>query len=204
VGSVYTVDAIERSAEAVVDSLFRLPQEKLHEERDPRARPQHKQVRAALTREHAGVLANATEEVVGWLAEQARQRTPKCEHKTVVIMDGQPSLWEAIRKLIPTEERIKIRDLLHVTPYLWKAAHLFHPQGSNAVIRFVRDSVLRVLKGKRRERLDKICRYLKKNQSRMHYDGYLAACYPIASAKPNICIPTALFLIQHHGRLLRK
>ena len=39
----------------------------------------------------------------------------------------------------------------------------------------------RLLKGKRREKLDKLCNYLQKNQSRMRYDEYLAAGYPIAS-----------------------
>ncbi|MGH8611112.1 MAG: hypothetical protein ACREYF_03450, partial [Gammaproteobacteria bacterium] len=86
VGSVYTVDAVQRSAEEVVESLFRRPGEKPQEPRTPRAKPLHKQVRAGLSREREGVRVNATEEIIGWLADQARQRTS--EHKTVVIMDG--------------------------------------------------------------------------------------------------------------------
>lgn len=201
VGSIYTVDAVPRSAEEVVESLFRRPQARSEGARAPRAKSLHKQVRAALTREHEGVVVNATEEIIGWLATQAQQRTPKGDPKTVVIMDGQPSLWEAIDRDIPSEGRIEILDLLHVTPRLWEAAHLFHPEGSEAALEFVRDRVLRILqgeagtviggfrqmgtkagfKGTRAERLEKICRYLKKNQSRMRYDSYLAAGYPIAS-----------------------
>lgn len=199
VGSVYTVDAVQRSAEAVVESLFRRPGEKPQEPRTPRAKPRHKQVRAALSREREGVMVNATEEIIGWLADQARQRTS--EHKTVVIMDGQPSLWEAIDKHIPKEQRIEILDLLHVTPRLWEAAHLFYPEGSEAALEFVRHRVLRILqgksgtvtgglrqmgtkarlKGRRAERLERLCRYLKKNQSRMRYDVSLTEGYPIAS-----------------------
>lgn len=201
VGSIYTVDAVPRSAEEVVESLFRLPHARSEGTRTPRAKPLHKQVRAALTREHGGVVVNATEEIIGWLAAQAQQRTPKGDQKTVVIMDGQLSLWEAIDRHFPSEDRIEILDLLHVTPRLWEAAHLFHPGGSEAGLEFVRDRVLRILqgeagtvigglrqmgtkarfKGARAERLEKICRYLKKNQSRMRYDLYLAAGYPIAS-----------------------
>ena len=104
-------------------------------------------MRAALTREHEGVVVNATEEIIGWLAAQARQRTPKGDQKTVVLMDGQPSLWEAIDRHIPSEDRIEILDLLQVTPRLWEAAHLFHPGGSEAALEFVRDRVLRILQG---------------------------------------------------------
>ncbi|MGF1612737.1 MAG: hypothetical protein ACFCVA_02165 [Gammaproteobacteria bacterium] len=70
-----------------------------------------------------------------------------------------------------------ILDWLHVTPRLWKAAYLFYPEQSQAALDFVRDRVLRLLKsevrsvirglrrmgttavlrGKEREKLDKIC-----------------------------------------------
>ena len=39
----------------------------------------------------------------------------------------------------------------------------------------------RKLRGKKREKLAKICSYLQNNAHRMHYDEYLAAGYPIAS-----------------------
>ena len=42
---------------------------------------------------------------------------------------------------------IDILDLLHVTPRLWDAATLFHPKGSYAAERFVRERVMRILHG---------------------------------------------------------
>ena len=38
-----------------------------------------------------------------------------------------------------------------------------------------------LLRGKKREKLDKICGYFEANQDRMHYDQYLAEGYPIAT-----------------------
>ncbi len=201
VGSVYTVDAVSRTAEEVVASLFRRPDEGGPEREHPRAKPCGKQVRAALSREVDGKAVTAIEEVIGWLAEQAERRQPQAGDKTLVLMDGQASLWEAVHRHMAADERVEILDLLHVTPRLWEAAHLFCPEGSQAALQFVKERLLRVLngevskvigglrqmgtkrglKGKRRERLDKLCNYLQKNQSRMRYDEYLAAGYPIAS-----------------------
>ena len=42
---------------------------------------------------------------------------------------------------------IDILDLLHVTPRLWDAATLFHPKGSGAAEKFVRERVMRILYG---------------------------------------------------------
>src|SRR6266436_9250208 len=39
----------------------------------------------------------------------------------------------------------------------------------------------RTLRGKKREKLAKLCGYLENNAHRMRYDAYLAAGYPIAS-----------------------
>src|SRR5262249_39712061 len=94
-----------------------------------------------------------------------------------------------------------ILDLLHVTPRLWQAAHLFHPEKSNEAEQFVRERVLKVLEGKvelvvrglremgtkrkltgsKKASLAKICAYLDNNRERMQYDQYLAKGYPIAS-----------------------
>ena len=96
---------------------------------------------------------------------------------------------------------VEILDLLHVTPRLWEAAYLFHREGSNEASVFVRRRLLGILRGqvgycvgglrqmgtKRRlrshksKKLHQICNYLEKNRSRMRYDKYLAAGYPIAS-----------------------
>jgi hypothetical protein len=96
---------------------------------------------------------------------------------------------------------IEILDLLHATPRIWEAASLFYVRDSEPAWEFVYDRVLRLLRGevrsviaglrqmgtkrklrgKKREKLAKLCGYLQNNAHRMRYDVYLAAGYPIAS-----------------------
>ena len=88
-----------------------------------------------------------------------------------------------------------------VIGYLWKAAHLFHPKGSDAARAFVKAQARRILhgkiaavihslrwlgthhklKGKRLESLESICGYFRNNAHRMAYDVYLEHGFPIAS-----------------------
>jgi hypothetical protein len=116
-------------------------------------------------------------------------------------MDGQKSLWEAGQRDLPSDDRFEILDLLHATPRIWEAAALFYDRDSDQAWAFVYDRVLRLLqgeirsvisglrqmgtkrkfRGKKREKLAKICGYLQNNAHRMRYDEYLAAGYPIAS-----------------------
>ena len=118
----------------------------------------------------------------------------------VFLSDGQEALWEARADWLPARV-VNILDLLHVTPRLWKAAHVFHKEGSPQAEAFVRERLLRVLQGKAsgvirgfREMASKralagaalrtlreVCGYLEQNLKRMRYDEYLAAGYPIAS-----------------------
>ena len=62
-------------------------------------------------------------------------------------MDGQPSLWEDRRTYLPMNHVVEILDLLHVTPRLWEAAYLFHPEGSDETVAFVRERLLGILRG---------------------------------------------------------
>jgi hypothetical protein len=98
----------------------------------------------------------------------------------VYLMEGQESLWESRREYLPGGKAVEVLDLLHVTPRLWEAAHLFHKKGSGEAKEFVRGrpgrvlqgrvaSVLsglrqmgtkRQLKGTRKKRLRSICGYL--------------------------------------------
>ena len=94
-----------------------------------------------------------------------------------------------------------ILDLLHVTPRLWQAAHVFYPEKSAETEQFVRGRVLKMLEGKaelvirglrqmgtkrkltgsKKATLTKVCAYLENNLERMRYGEYLAKGYPIAS-----------------------
>lgn len=195
-GASYTVDRRVRTPEEVTESLFHKPS--VSSEQQPG--PQHKRLRASLARSESGAIDPAQAEIFGWLAMEAEDRALAGTRPTILLMDGQHCLWDAAQRDLP-DDAIEILDLLHVTPRLWKAAYLFHPEGSASAAQFVRSRVLRVLKGKvrsvvrglrqmatrsgltgrKRKRLERICQYFENHRSRMRYDEYLAAGYPIAT-----------------------
>jgi len=195
VGTVYSVERYVRTPEQVVAALFRdgpPPAE-------GRPRPRHKQVWASLPQ--ADVPVSGMEAVFLWLLWELCRRNPGRAKEVVYLSDGQEALWGAREQYLGGRCRVGILDLLHVTPRLWQAAHVFHPEKSAAAEAFVRERLLRVLRGHgarviqglrvmggrrsltaaKRETLRAVCNYLEKNRERMHYDEYLAAGYPIAS-----------------------
>jgi hypothetical protein len=200
VASVYSVDPHVRTAEDVVAALFRDEPEK---PRPARPEPCHKQVWASLPRVVDGQVTSSIDLVHAALLEQLVQRN-RLAHQwlrpMVFLYDGQEALWDARARHLPAGG-VDVLDLLHVTPRLWQAAHVFHPEGSAAAEAFVRARCLRVLRGQvaevrrglgvmaakhgltgsRQKTIAQICGYFKKNQERMRYDEYLAAGYPIAS-----------------------
>lgn len=207
-GAVYSVDPFVRSAEEVVESLFRQPgTPQKNRETNGRARPKHKRVRACLDHlDSNGDEIHGAATIFGWLAEEVAARNPpgssgQPTKKLVSIMDGQESLWNTRDVFQPNVATIDILDLLHVTPRLWTAANLFHKAGSDTASKFVRDRVLRILRGevssvivglrrlattrglvgKKLQTLDTIINYFEKNRDKMKYDEYLSEGYPIAS-----------------------
>jgi hypothetical protein len=196
VGTVYSVAAHVRTPEEVVAALFRDPEV----QRRPRPQPHNKRVCAHLPQDGNEPLA-AVDIVYPWLHEELLQRNPNGLRTTVYLHDGQEALWDARHRHLPNERAIDILELLHVTPKLWEAAHVFHSEKSGAVVPFVRQRVLQVLQGKvesvirglrrlgaqrnlkgsKKQTLQRVCRYLWNNRSRMHYDEYLRQGYPIAS-----------------------
>jgi hypothetical protein len=199
-GTVYSVDPFPRTPEQVMESLFRKPKDKKPDERK-RPEPKHKHIRASLERCEQGSTQPAMDEIFGWMAQEADMRDPTEEKPVVILMDGQENLWDAARSCLPRENTTEILDLLHVTPRLWDAASLFWPKNKEEKLKFIKERVLRVLrgevrsvvsglrrmaslrrlKGKRRRTLEKICLYLEKNEHKMHYDEYLKQGFPIAT-----------------------
>jgi hypothetical protein len=195
VGTVYSVDRYVRTPEQVVAALFR---DGPRPEAD-RPRPQHKQVWASLPQ--ADVPVSGMEAVFLWLLWELSRRNPGRIKEVIYLSDGQEALWDAQEQYLGGRCHVGILDLLHVTPRLWKAAHVFHLEKSAAAEAFVRERLLRVLRGEvasviqglrvmggrraltaaKRKTLREVCNYLDKNQERMRYDQYLAAGYPIAS-----------------------
>jgi hypothetical protein len=200
VGAVYSVDPFVRTPEEVVESLFRDPRDERPKRKRPR--PCHKRMRAILNHTNAeGDEIDGRAALFGWISDESAQRNPDGSKPTVRIMDGEESLWNMSNTFQEDVPLIDVLDLLHVTPRLWKAASLFHARDSRKAEKFVRDRVLRILRGevdgvvrglrrmstdrkftgKKLSQLETICNYFEKNRHRMRYDEYLAQGYPIAS-----------------------
>jgi hypothetical protein len=197
VGTAYTVDRYVRTPEQVVAALFRDGPEPL-----PRPQPCHKRVWASLPQEdEAGGMHSGLDIVYGWLLNEVAERNPGLTKEMVHLGDGQESLWQARQDHLPGRNLTDILDLLHVTPRLWQAAHVFYPEGSDEAEAFARERIGRVLRGEvagvvqglrrrgtqrglrgaKKKALAQVCAYLSKNRQRMRYDEYLAQGYPIAS-----------------------
>jgi len=141
VGAVYTVDRYVRTPEQIVAALFRDGPERAAD----RPRPCHKQVWASLPQDDGRYAGQPA--VFTWLDWELRQRNPGQVKETVYLCDGQETLWQDVQAQLPSTNAVEILDLLHVTPRLWRAAHVFHPEKSRAAEQFVRDRLLRVLRG---------------------------------------------------------
>jgi hypothetical protein len=194
VATVYTVDRYCRTPEDVVAALFRDAPEPARD----RPKPRHKEVWASLPRDD--VPGSGVERAFAWMTGELYLRGRARDKPLVFLSDGQEALWEARSEWLPARA-VGILDLLHVTPRLWQAAHAFHAEGSPHAEAFVRDRLLRVLRGKaegvirglrematkraltaaRARAIQAICAYLEANLDRMRYDEYLEAGYPIAT-----------------------
>jgi hypothetical protein len=202
VGAVYHIEPYRRTPHEVLEALFHDPAAATPVRTTARRPiPQHKRLRASLNRQEGTTAVCAAEEIFPWLVAEAHQRDPAQQCPKVVIMDGQPALWEAMNHALGDTPRVEILDLLHATGYLWEAVHLFHPAGSDRALQLMKLLVLGLLSGvgaalipwlmtqtepigltaPHRERLEQISQYFHHNQARLHYDQYLAAGYPIAS-----------------------
>lgn len=198
IGCVYTVNPKHRTPEDVVEALFR---ERSIPRRDESSGlvARHKRVWSSLTYDQGDTYHDAETEVFTWMAQETASRH-RDGQPMVCLIDGQRSLWTSCARHLPCD-RIEIVDLLHVASYLWDAAYLFHAEGSHHASAFVRNRLLRILRGEvgyvigglrqmatkrglpsaKRKTLTRICNYFHHNRRRMRYDEYLAAGFPVAS-----------------------
>jgi hypothetical protein len=201
VTSVYSVDPFVRTAQSIVEALFR--DEVVREKSAKRPTPQFKDTMAHFpsidTQDDEEVPISGIHEGMAWLASQVKRRRQEGQ-PLIVLMDGQASLWDTAAIHWSSEEKVEILDILHVAVYLWEAAGLFHHDHDEKSA-FVRERLLRVLQGdvcgvlqglrrmgslrnftgQRNKDLTRITGYFEKNQHRMRYHEYLQAGYPIAS-----------------------
>lgn len=198
-GPVYTIDPCGRTPEEVATSLWHSPDAAPPPSERPVPQPQR--LWASLPQHQDHHEGSAPEATVGWLAQEVGRRPPRADKPRRLLMDGQKSLWDAGQRALPTAKTMAMLDLVHATPRIWDAAHLFYGRDEEQALRFVDDRVLRLLqgegrsvvaglrqmgtkrklRGKKREKLANICAYLDTHAHRMHDDGSLAAGYPLAS-----------------------
>jgi hypothetical protein len=172
-----------------VESLFPTSRRTPNDAPSP-PRPENKRVWASLLKGKTAVIQE--------VAEEMERRDPSASKTRVAVTDGERALQIRVdRKLNVT----LILDLIHVLEKLWKAAYVFHAEGSLEADLWVMDRTLRILfgdvgqvvkgirqsitkrglSGARRKTLEGVADYLYRNRARMRYDQYLANGWPIAS-----------------------
>ena len=189
VAAVFTRAPWVRTPEQVVESLFRTERQTPAAGQTP-PRPENKRVWASLLKGKTAVI----EEV----AQEMQRRDPQGIKTRVAVTDGERALQILVEGTLGVT---LILDLLHVLEKLWKAAYVFHAEGSleaelwvldrtlrilfgdvSQVVKGIRQSVTkRGLSGAKRKTLCGVADYLHRNRARMRYDEYLAKGWPIAS-----------------------
>jgi hypothetical protein len=200
---VYTVDRHVRTAEDILQTLFRQDRES---PKPKRPTPQFKELVANFSRtveegDEEIAVSGAMASFV-WAAERGKARH-RPGQSVVLLMDGQPSLWDTAAFCLEQaglRERVEILDILHVAGYVWRAAKvlessrehqeafawtrlkwLLEGQVERVIFGLRQMAGKRKLRGKARQEIDEVCRYFENNRQRMRYHEYLQAGYPIAT-----------------------
>jgi len=189
VATVFTRAPWVRTPQQVIESLFPTRRRTASDEPAP-PRPENKRVWASLLKGKTAVIQE--------VAEEMDRRDPLRSLTRLALTDGERALQIRVdRKLNVT----LILDLMHVLEKLWKAAYVFHAEGSLAADLWVLDRTLRILfgevgqvvkgirqsitkralSGPKHKTLSAVADYLYRNRSHMCYDEYLANGWPIAS-----------------------
>ncbi len=188
VATVFTRAPWIRTPQQVVESLF--GSRATCSGDPPPPHPEHKRVWASLTKGKAAVIAEVAAEML--------RRDPQGHKTHVALTDGERALQILVNQKLQVT---LILDLLHVLEKLWKAAYVFHAEGSpeapqwvrlraqrileghvSQVVQGMRQSVTKLgLGGNKAKTLSSVADYLYRNRTRMRYHQYLAAGWPIAS-----------------------
>jgi hypothetical protein len=186
VAAVYSLKAQERTPEQIMGPK---------ENRPAAVRAQNKRVWASIEHDSRGVIETAFEEALKRDPTQGR-------HWVVVVDGGEQQLLDILDIARSYQARITlVLDFIHVLEYLWKAAHCFHPVGSNQAEEWVKEKAMQVLHGAaksvavglrrnatlnqlsqtKRQPVDKCANYLDKYRPMLEYNSFLSDGLPIAS-----------------------
>jgi hypothetical protein len=188
VGAVYTIKPFVRTAADVIEEVMR------KKARERRPSPRNKRVRAELL---VGKVA-----LFLWLADEVIRRNPQGSQPVIFLSDGERALHDRQGEYLP-EDTVCILDLFHVMERLWKVAWCLFEEKTqkreahewveerlkrllegkvDTVIRGMRyQATQRGLKGAKRKTVEDASEYFEGNRSRMKYNEFLAAGYPIGS-----------------------
>ena len=189
VATVFTRAPWVRTPQQLIESLFPTSRP-ASGEAPPPPKPENKRVWASLLKGKTAVIQE--------VAEEMARRDPSRSLTRLALTDGERALQ------IRVENKLNVTlilDLMHVLEKLWKAAYVFHAEGSleadlwvldrtlqilfgnvGQVVKGIRQSVTkRRLPGPKRKTLDAVANYLYRNRTRMRYNEYLAKGWPIAS-----------------------
>ena len=189
VATVFTRAPWVRTPEQVVESLFRIRRQTSLDGPTP-PRPENKRVWASLLK--------AKTVVIQEVAQEMQRRDGGGVKTRVALTDGERALQILVDRTLNVT---LILDLLHVLEKLWKAAYVFHVEGSLQAELWVLDRTLRILfgevgqvvkgirqsitkrrlRGAKRKTLRGVADYLYRNRARMRYNEYLTHGWPIAS-----------------------
>lgn len=190
VATVYTVAPHPRTMCDVLHGF--------HDKQDQAERPRPTNKRVWASVEHR------SEQVIDDGFAEALRRDPERKRRWVVLIDGhrdQRRLVEKAARKVGAEITI-VLDIVHVLEYLWRAAYVFCPQGSQEAEAWVQDRLLQLLDGRsggavaksmrlmvKRRDIDeqtakpvmRAANYLARNTRLLHYDRALADGLPIAT-----------------------
>ena len=192
VACLYTIKPWVRTPQSIVEKLGPVREIVKGEQRP---KPEYKRVWASLLRESKEVIREAFEE--------AEKRDPQGKKRWVVLIDGEDKLRRLVGAVARERGRAVtvVMDLIHMLEYLWKAAYVFHPEGSKQAREWVEERLLAVLEGKasrvaggirrsatrrgiekvERKAADKCAEYLLNHSRQFRYDRFLADGLPIAT-----------------------
>jgi hypothetical protein len=189
VATVFTRAPWVRTPQQVIESLFPISRP-ASGDTPPSPRPENKRVWASLLKGKTAVIQE--------VAEEMDRRDSLRTLTRLALTDGERALQ------IRVEQKLNVTlilDLMHALEKLWKAAYVFHAEGSLEADLWVLDRTLRILFGEvgqvvkgirqsitkrrlpgpKRKTLNAVANYLYRNRTRMRYDKYLAKGWPIAS-----------------------
>jgi len=190
VAAVYTIAPFVRKPEDCIS-----PKTSLLAAERARPRPEHKRVWASLEKR--------PEQIIAQMFQEAERRDPE-HHKTwAALVDGNKTQIRILRNMARNKrmDLTIIVDLIHVSEYLWTAGRAFHPEGSEALEKWVQQRLLETLRGNagqvaggmrrsatlralpsaQRKPVDLCAHYLRTYAPYLKYNLYLAQGFPIAT-----------------------